>query len=98
MINFFFSFFFQQDRQKAQAIQAHNKTPHILSRDGYKKLVETIMKEKEKTRSESSDPTCTEPPSPPSRHQKWLLARKKKSGEYTSAETQELAEKIVSNI
>jgi len=38
----------QQKRTKAQAISAQNKNLHLLSRGAYRKLVENIVKEKEK--------------------------------------------------
>ncbi|KOM54862.1 hypothetical protein LR48_Vigan10g075400 [Vigna angularis] len=56
-------------RSKAQGISSQNKTPHLLSRGGYKKFEEKIMKQKSDSRlslSEGGDPPP--PPSPPSRH------------------------------
>jgi len=64
----------QVKRKKAQSISAQNKNPHILSRGGYRKLEEKIMTEKKKSRPPPSEGEDTEPPSPPSRHQKWKLA------------------------
>jgi hypothetical protein len=36
------------------------------------------------------------PPAPPARHEKWIRARQKSSGEYMSEETRCIADKIVS--
>ena len=63
-------------------------------------LEEKIMieKQKQKQASAASDPSISmiDPPSPPSRHEKWKLARMKKSGDYTSTDSKSIAEKIVS--
>ena len=80
----------QVKRKKAQ-----NKNLHILSRGGYRKLEEKIMTEKKKSRPPPSEGEDTEPPSPPSRHQKWKLARLRSSGNYTSDSAREISEKIV---
>ncbi|CAJ1957591.1 unnamed protein product, partial [Sphenostylis stenocarpa] len=62
--------------KKAQDIQAHNVTPHLLSRGGYRKLEQTMMIEKEKTRYVSSSYALSlDPPSPPSCHEKWKQTR-----------------------
>ena len=63
-------------------------------------LEEKIIMEKQKQKqvSAASDPSISmvDPPSPPSRHEKWKMARMKKSGDYTSTESKSIAEKIVS--
>ncbi|KOM41437.1 hypothetical protein LR48_Vigan04g163500 [Vigna angularis] len=85
----------QETRSKAQGISAQNKNPHLLSRGGYMKLEEKIMKQKLDSRlslSEGGDPSP--PPSPPSRHEKWKLARLRSSGSYTSDTTREIYERI----
>jgi len=65
----------QEKRKKAQSIIAQNKNPRILSRGGYRKLKEKIMSEKKKFRPPPSEGEDIEPPSPPSCHEKWKLAR-----------------------
>jgi len=85
----------QVKRKKAQSISAQNKNPYILSRGGYRKLEEKIMSEKKKSRPPPSEGEDTEPPSPPSRHQKWKLARLRTSGNYTSESAREISKKIV---
>ncbi|XP_052728648.1 uncharacterized protein LOC128195389 [Vigna angularis] len=85
----------QEKRSKAQGISAQNKNPHLLSRGGYRKLEEKIMKQKSDSRlplSEGDDPLP--PPSPPSRHDKWKLARMRPSGSYTSESAREISERI----
>jgi len=53
------------------------------------------MTEKKKSRPSPYEGEDTEPPSPPSRHQKWKLARLHSSGIYTSESAREIFEKIV---
>jgi len=74
----------QEKRKKAQSISVQNRNPHILSRGGYRKLEEKIMLEKKKSKPPPFEGEDTEPSSPPSRHQKWKLARLRTSGTYTS--------------
>lgn len=76
-------------RQKARECQAKNLYPHTLSRMGYEGLKKDIKLKA------NVDGSIENPPSPP-RHELWKLARKKKSGEYTSEPTTSVAEKIVS--
>ena len=85
----------QVKRKKAQSISAQNTNPHILSRGGYRKLEEKIMTEKKKSRPPPSEGEDTKPPSPPSRHQKWKLARLRSSSNYTSQSAREISEKNV---
>jgi len=68
---------------------------YILSRGGYRKLEEKIMSKKKKSRSPPSEGEDIEPPSPPSHHQKWKLARLRTSGNYASESAREISEKIV---
>jgi len=49
----------------------------------------------EKIKNSSSNDVLS-PPSPPSRHEKWKLARTKPGGQMTSAQSQEIASRIVS--
>ena len=90
----------QEKRKKAKELQSQNTCPHILSRGGYSVLEEKIMMEKQKQKqtSAASDLSISmdDPPSPPSHHQKWKMARMKKSGDYTSTDSKSIAEKIVS--
>ena len=79
-------------------IQAHNRYPHNLSRGGYELLEEKMMEEKIKQRQESIEDSVVAPPSPPKRHEKWIRARQKSSGEYMSEETRCVADKIVSKM
>ena len=76
---------------------ARNVYPHVLSRGGYRLLVEKMKNERRLSRDDSTlDDNGS--PSPPSRHEVWKRARQKKGGEYTSKATQVVAEKIVSKI
>ena len=73
----------------------------MLSRGGYQKLEQNMISEKMKARGGSGDDNGSadliEPPSPPSRHEKWKQTRIKKSGTWTSDESQRVVEWIVSN-
>ena len=95
-----FNFLLQEKRKKAKDIQSNNTCPHVLSRGGYQLLEERMLLDKQRQREEASasDPSISMvgPPSPPSRHEKWKQARIKKSGQYTSKDSQSIAEKIVS--
>ncbi|GFP86714.1 kat8 regulatory nsl complex subunit 3 [Phtheirospermum japonicum] len=85
----------QETRKKAQETQKKNTTPHTLSRGGYDLLDERIMADKLKKRLEEAaeSDTDVEPPSPPKRHEKFKLARIRKSGEMTDA-AREIAKRI----
>ena len=65
---------YNKREKKAQSISAQNKNPHIFSCGRYRKIEEKIMSEKKKSRTPPFEGEDTEPPSPPSRHQKWKLA------------------------
>jgi hypothetical protein len=67
-----------------------------MSRGGYELIEEKMMQDKIKQRQESAGESILTPPSPPKRHEKWIMGRKKPSGEYTSEETRLVADKIVS--
>lgn len=72
-----------------------------MSRGGYEKLEEEMMKEKQKRRQEEAqlDPsTIISPPSPISREEKWRAARRRKTGEYMSEKARVIGERIVSNL
>jgi len=74
-------------RKKAQGIATQYVTPHLLSfRGGYLKLEEAMIKEKKKPRlmtTSRDDTGVIQPPSPPTRHQKWKMSRMKRSGAYS---------------
>ena len=57
----------QEKRKKVQSISVQN----ILSCGRNRKLEEKIMSEKKKSRPPPFEGKDTEPPSPPSRPQKW---------------------------
>lgn len=84
------------EKKKGKMVQACNKYPHIMSRRGYELIEEKMMQEKIKQRQESNGDSIPTPPSPPKHNEKWIRGRKKPSGEYTSEETQLVADKIVS--
>ncbi|KOM39876.1 hypothetical protein LR48_Vigan04g007400 [Vigna angularis] len=84
----------QAIRCKAQGTSAHNKNPHLLSRGGYRKLEEKIVKQKADAIPPSQGGSPPQPPSPPSRHEKWKLARMRPSGTYSSDTAREISEKI----
>ena len=73
----------------------------MFSRGGYQNLEKKIISEKLKARGGSGDDDGSadsiEPPSPPSRYEKWKQARLRKSGTWTSDESQRVAERIMSN-
>ncbi|KAL6538136.1 hypothetical protein OROGR_012124 [Orobanche gracilis] len=85
-------------RSKAQEIQKLNTCPHIMSRGGYDLLDEKIMTEKLKKRqeeaSQSGSDAVVDPPSPPTRHQRWKRGRIRKSGELINDEAREIAKRI----
>jgi len=63
-----------------------------LSRGGYDLLQRKIMEEKTKSLHDSSTSEhVLSPTSPPSRHEKWKLARTKPRGQMTSAKFEEIA-------
>jgi len=68
-----------------------------LSRGGYDLLEKKIMEDKLKILKETSgSEEVISPLSPPSRHEKWKLARTKPGGQMTSTEAYEVAQRIVS--
>jgi len=76
-------------RKKEKVIQAHNVTLLLLSRGGYCKLEEAMMREKKKAQLHVTDNDIgVTPPSPPSRHQKWKQGHMKKMGEYSYEKSQ----------
>jgi len=70
-------------KKKAQDITSKNVTPHLMSRSGYRKLEESFLNEEEQSKqgiASEIDIGFSKPPSPPTRHQKWKMARMKKFG------------------
>jgi len=64
---------------------------------GYDLLEKKIMDEKfQRLREALGSDEVISPPSPPSRHEKWKLARTKRGGQMTSPEAYEIAQRIVS--
>ena len=64
---------------------------------GYDLLEKKIMDEKlQRLREASGSDEDISPPSPPSRHEKWKLARTKPGAQMTLAEAYEIAQRIVS--
>jgi len=58
---------------------------------GYVLLEKRMMKEKlERLKETSYSDDVISPPSPPSRHEKWKLARTKPGGEMTSVQAQKI--------
>ncbi|KAH1233491.1 hypothetical protein GmHk_09G025921 [Glycine max] len=89
-------------RKKTEVIQKQNTAPHVLSRGGYEYLEQKLMTEKTKKKlEEATQSKSTEgvidPPSPIRQHVKWKMARTKKTGQMTSEEAKEIAEKIISH-
>ena len=54
------------------------------------------MKLRQASGDDSGDVDSLQPPSPPTRHEKWKQARIRPSGTWTSDESQRVAERIVS--
>jgi len=68
-----------------------------LGVEGYDLLGKRMMEEKLKRLQEaSSSNDVISPPSPPSRHEKWKMARTKPGGQMTSPQALEVAQRIVS--
>jgi hypothetical protein len=64
-----------------------------LSQGGYALLEKNMMADRLKERQQAAGGSEVPPP----RHEKWMKARTKPSGEYTSEDTRLVAEKIVSS-
>ncbi|KOM55356.1 hypothetical protein LR48_Vigan10g124800 [Vigna angularis] len=62
-------------------------------RNEFKKLEEKILKQKAEARPSSED-GIPQPPSPPSRHEKWKLAHLRSSGAYSSDTAREISKRI----
>ncbi|WJX73089.1 hypothetical protein P8452_56910 [Trifolium repens] len=85
---------FLEKRKRGQKAQSYNKYPHRLSHGGYALLEKNMMADRLKERQQAAGGSEVPPPSPPPRHEKWMKARTKPSGDYTSEDTRLVAEKI----
>ncbi|XP_052734972.1 uncharacterized protein LOC128197373 [Vigna angularis] len=83
---------FQAKRRAAQEIAKKNVHPHILSRGGYEKLEQKMMKEASTSNPIGASDTSAITRLP--RHVTWKRARQRPSGEYTSEETASIAKRI----
>ncbi|WVY93816.1 hypothetical protein V8G54_032904 [Vigna mungo] len=83
---------FQAKRKAAQEIAKKNLYPHRLSREGYEKLEQKMMKEASASNPSGASDTSTiiRPP----RYDTWKRARQRPSGEYTSKEVASIASRI----
>ncbi|XP_027911496.1 uncharacterized protein LOC114170208 [Vigna unguiculata] len=87
----------REKRKKAQAIQQKNATPYRLSRGGYDLLEKRMMEEKLKKQTDiAAAEEVPSPPSPPSRHEKWKMARTKAGGLMTFEKSMMIAKRIIS--
>ncbi|PNX89207.1 hypothetical protein L195_g045324 [Trifolium pratense] len=89
---------FKEKSQKDKDNHAKNVYPHVLSREGYKRLKEDMMNGKRLLISKYGS-TLTDDdssPSPLERYETWTRARIKKGGGFTSKPVKKVAEKIVS--
>ncbi|KAL6550421.1 hypothetical protein OROMI_020909 [Orobanche minor] len=75
-----------------------NTCPHVMSRGGYDLVDEKIMTEKLNKRqeeaSQSGSDAVVDPPSPPSRHQRWKRGRIRNLGEMINDIAREIAKRI----
>ncbi|KAL6501422.1 Proteasome subunit beta type-3 [Orobanche gracilis] len=88
----------EEKRIKKQEIAKMNNAPHTMARGGYYfvevREMERKMKERKEEASKSGEDVIIDPPSPPSRHQRWKLGRQKRSGGVSSDAAQEIVTKI----
>jgi len=83
--------------EESTADSAEECHPPPIVSGGYDLLEKKIMDEKlQRLREASGSDEVISPPSPPSRHEKWKLARTKPGGQMTSPEAYEIAQRIVS--
>ncbi|WVZ23545.1 hypothetical protein V8G54_002089 [Vigna mungo] len=82
--------FIKEKRKVAQDLQKNNLHLHRLSRGGYDRLEEIMIREASSLATGDQSDLI----SPPPRHEKWKRARTKPSGEYTYEETRLVAENI----
>ncbi|KAL6564961.1 hypothetical protein OROMI_016411 [Orobanche minor] len=88
----------EEKRIKKQEIAKQNKAPHTMARGGYDFVVvqemERKMEERKKEASKSGEDVIIDPPSPPSRHQRWTLGRRTRAGGVSSDAAREIIAKI----
>ncbi|KAL6576705.1 hypothetical protein OROMI_010981 [Orobanche minor] len=83
---------------ESQEIAKQNKAPHTMARGGYDFVVvqemERKLEERKKEASKSGEDVIIDPPSPPSRHQRWKLGRRTRAGGVSSDAAREIIAKI----
>ncbi|KAL6558143.1 hypothetical protein OROMI_018493 [Orobanche minor] len=88
----------EEKRIKKQEIAKLNKAPHTMARGGYDFVVvqeiERKLEERKKEASKSGEDVIIDPPSPPSRHQRWKLGRRTRAGGVSSEAAQDIITKI----
>ncbi|KAL6564870.1 hypothetical protein OROMI_016320 [Orobanche minor] len=88
----------EEKRIKKQEIAKLNKAPHTMARGGYDFVVvqeiERKLEERKKEASKSGEDVIIDPPSPPSRHQRWKLGRRTRAGGVSSDTAQDIITKI----
>ncbi|KAL6570125.1 hypothetical protein OROMI_014639 [Orobanche minor] len=88
----------EEKRIKKQEIAKQNKAPHTMARGGYDYVViqemERKLEERKKEASKSGEEVIIDPPSPPSRHQRWKLGHRTRSGGVSSDAAREIVAKI----
>ncbi|KAL6542521.1 hypothetical protein OROMI_024123 [Orobanche minor] len=88
----------EEKRIKKQEIAKLNKAPHTMARGGYDYVVvqeiERKLEERKKEASKSGEDVIIDPPSPPSRHQRWKLGRRTRAGGVSSEAAQDIITKI----
>ncbi|KAL6582358.1 hypothetical protein OROMI_006372 [Orobanche minor] len=88
----------EENRIKKQEIAKLNKAPHTMARGGYDFVVvremERKLEERKKEASKSGEDVIIDPPSPPSRHQRWKLGCRTRAGGDSSDAAHEIVTKI----
>ncbi|KAL6573165.1 hypothetical protein OROMI_012781 [Orobanche minor] len=88
----------KEKRIKKQEIVKQNKAHHTMARGGYDFMVvremERKLEERKKEASKSGEDVIIDPPSPPSRYQRWKLGRRTRSGRVLSDAAREIVTKI----
>ncbi|KAL6557001.1 hypothetical protein OROHE_006877 [Orobanche hederae] len=87
-----------EKRIKKQEIAKLNNAPHTMARGGCDFVVvremERKLEERKKEASKSGEDVIIDPPSPPSRHQRWKLGRRTRAGGVSSDAAREIVTKI----
>ncbi|KAL6536848.1 hypothetical protein OROHE_012432 [Orobanche hederae] len=88
----------EEKRIKKQEIAKLNKAPHTMARGEYDFVVvremERKLEERKKEASKSGEDVIIDPPSPPSRHQRWKLGRRTRAAGVSSDTAREIVTKI----